>query len=106
MPRHQDRESDFSAVTGEPGARRTRVRVSGFLGQRLVVTAGIMGIGLLLLTRGSKGLRDAQDQALTDADSGSSFLAFFLADADDPPVDLDDVQFRQRLAGVPSAGES
>lgn len=35
---------------------------------------------------------------LTNADAGSSFLAFFVADPGDPPVDHDDAQFRQLLA--------
>ncbi len=35
---------------------------------------------------------------LTNAGAESSFLAIFVADADEPPVDQDDAQFRQLLA--------
>jgi hypothetical protein len=35
---------------------------------------------------------------LTDAAADSTFLAFFVASADDPPLDQDDAQFRQLLA--------
>lgn len=35
---------------------------------------------------------------LTGADRNSHFVAIFVADADDPPVDQDDAQFRQLLA--------
>ena len=36
---------------------------------------------------------------LADASADSTFLAFFVAAVDDPPVDQDDAQFRQLLAG-------
>jgi hypothetical protein len=36
-------------------------------------------------------------ELLTEANADSSFLAFFVADADDPPVDDDDARFRQLL---------
>ncbi|MEV0394441.1 hypothetical protein [Polymorphospora rubra] len=36
---------------------------------------------------------------LAGAEPDSSFLAFFVADAEDPPVDSDDARFRRLLAG-------
>jgi hypothetical protein len=36
---------------------------------------------------------------LTGAGADSTYLAFFVADVNDPPVDQDDAQFRQLLAG-------